>query len=210
MHFLCTVICAPSILQVKKLCTRLFPENKPSQDSQEATLELVSDSAEATGSVVAADSFQRRENSPLSYADKLDAQFKVDLQNIGLQKKKNSDIFAEISLASKTGDLTDRLLKLKKALESVQASSVEAERAFSIAGRFVTKIRNRLSDKTLDSYCFAKQQFLNERRLVAINVSSGFLHYMQCFQFCGKKVRYHCLSFVVFLLYVYKYLFSFY
>ena len=63
-----------------------------------------------------------------------------------------------------TGDLTDRLQKLLKAVESVQASSIESERAFSIAGRFVTKIRNRLGDKTLDSYCFAKQQFLNELR----------------------------------------------
>ena len=88
----------------------------------------------------------------------------LNLENIGLQKRKTRDIVAEMNLASVTGDLTDRLQKLLKAVESVQASSIESERAFSIAGRFVTKIRNRLGDKTLDSYCFAKQQFLNELR----------------------------------------------
>jgi hypothetical protein len=70
----------------------------------------------------------------------------------------------KITSRTLTGDLTDRLQKLLKAVESVQGSSVESERAFSIAGRFVSKIRNRLGDKTLDSYCFAKQQFLNELR----------------------------------------------
>jgi hypothetical protein len=97
----------------------------------------------------------------LSYAAKLSKQFKADLQNIGVQKKKTSDIVAEISLASKTGDLTERLQKVLNGLESVQASSVESERAFSIARRFVTKIRNRLGDKTLESYCFANYQFRN-------------------------------------------------
>jgi hypothetical protein len=44
----------------------------------------------------------------------------------------------KITSRTLTGDLTDRLQKLLKAVESVQASNVESERAFSI----VTKIRN--------------------------------------------------------------------
>jgi hypothetical protein len=88
----------------------------------------------------------------------------LNLENIGLQKKKTNHVVAGINLASVTGNLTDRLQKLLKAVESVQASSVESERAFSIAGRFATKIRNRLGDETLDSYCFAKHQFLKKLR----------------------------------------------
>ena len=38
----------------------------------------------------------------------------------------------KITSRTLTGDLTDRLQKLLKAVESVQASSVESERAFSI------------------------------------------------------------------------------
>jgi hypothetical protein len=65
-----------------------------------------------------------------------------------------------------TGELTDRLKKMRDALLSVQASSVEAERVFSTAGRFVTKIRNRLGDNTLDSCYFAKHKFQIEEQLV--------------------------------------------
>ena len=73
------------------------------------------------------------------------AQFKANLQSNQPKLKKISDVAAETVLASKTGELTDRLRKLLKALESIQASSVNAETAFiSTAGQFTTKIRNRL------------------------------------------------------------------
>jgi hypothetical protein len=86
----------------------------------------------------------------------LTAQFNEDLQGIGLKKKKTSaDIAAEMRLAMSTGYLTEQLEKMLRALRSVQASNVDAERAFSSAGRFVTKIRNWLGDSTLDDYCFA-------------------------------------------------------
>jgi hypothetical protein len=139
---------------VNELSTRLFTK-KPSEN----VLVEVSDEPEPSAS-----SSSASRDPEISYAEKVSAQFRLNLENIGLQKRKTSDIVAEMNLASVTGDLTDRLQKLLKAVESVQASSIESERAFSIAGRFVTKIRNRLGDKTLDSYCFAKQQFLNELR----------------------------------------------
>ena len=43
---------------------------------------------------------------------------------------------------------------LDKALMTVQPTSVEAERAFSVAGRFLTKLRNRMGDDTLDTLVF--------------------------------------------------------
>ena len=96
------------------------------------------------------------------------AQFKANLQSNQPKLKKISDVAAETVLASKTGELTDRLRKLLKALESIQASSVNAERAFSTAGQFTTKIRNRLEDHTLDLYCFAKHKLLAEKGQVII------------------------------------------
>ena len=48
-------------------------------------------------------------------------------------------------LASKTGELTERLSQILISLESVSAASIESERAFSAAGSIVSKIRSRLS-----------------------------------------------------------------
>lgn len=66
-------------------------------------------------------------------------------------------------LATKTGELTSNLKKLQKALFSVPATSVESERAFSTASKFITKARNRLSDKALDNFCFARCEFRNRK-----------------------------------------------
>jgi hypothetical protein len=76
----------------------------------------------------------------------------------------------EVILGSivKTETLTDRLVKLLHALESVQASSVESERAFSCAGSFVTKFKNRMGDNTLDNYCFARHKLQMAKKLVLV------------------------------------------
>jgi hypothetical protein len=39
---------------------------------------------------------------------------------------------------------------LFKALKTIPPTSIEAERAFSTAGIFITKLRNRLSAKTIN------------------------------------------------------------
>lgn len=161
--------------ELTALCSRLFPEPAPVQatTASHGDLDLEAGLNQAT-----------RPESQLSYAEKLASQFRDDLQNMGLKKKKtSSDVSAEIVLACKTGELTDRLQKLFRALQSIQASSVEAERAFSCAGRFVTKIRNRLGDKTLDSYCFAYHELKVGSRPVAIitfSLNTGI--WFKCFK----------------------------
>lgn len=48
-------------------------------------------------------------------------------------------------------------------LKTVQPTSVESERVFSVAGQFCTKIRSRLNDDTLNCLCFLRAHFLNEK-----------------------------------------------
>ena len=74
----------------------------------------------------------------------------------------------DFSRASRTGELSDRLLKLKQALETIPSSSTDSERVFSVAGRFVTKIRNRLSPKSFDNFTFGNSYFkkLDQNRLI--------------------------------------------
>ena len=62
----------------------------------------------------------------------------------------------EIDLVRKTGTKSTRLTLLLKALYSIPPTSVESERAFSAAGLFVTKIRNRMGDDILDGLCFLR------------------------------------------------------
>jgi hypothetical protein len=153
--------------EAKDLCSRLFPETVPEAGATQADPDPEAASSQGTRS-------QSLDTKNLS--EKLAAQFKEDLKSIGTKKKKTStDIAAEMGLASKTGDLTERLEMLLRALSSVQASSVDAERTFSTAGRFVTKIRNRLGDRTLDSYCFAHHKFktdIDNSQVASISVVS--------------------------------------
>ena len=48
------------------------------------------------------------------------------------------------------------LQTLYEVLFSIQPTSVEAERAFSACGLFVTKLRSRLHDSTIDALCFIR------------------------------------------------------
>lgn len=153
-------------IELKRLCDRLQIEKDLEQEEEVHGGNVTESDPGYSCSIGVSHGQDFQEKS---YAEKLAAQIAADLQTIGVCKaKKNINIEAEINLASKTGELTERLQLVLKALESVQASSVVSERAFSIAGRFVTKIRNRLGDKSLDSFCFAKHKFQIEQRLVNI------------------------------------------
>ncbi|GFV68213.1 hypothetical protein TNCV_1874951 [Trichonephila clavipes] len=54
----------------------------------------------------------------------------------------------EMQLFDSTENPSPNIIKLCDALKTIPPTSVEAERAFSAAGLFVTKLRTRLSDKT--------------------------------------------------------------
>ena len=62
---------------------------------------------------------------------------------------------------TKGGEKSSRLQKLEEALLSIPPTSVEAERAFSSAALFCTKIRSSLGDEALDDLCYTKAHLLS-------------------------------------------------
>ena len=61
-----------------------------------------------------------------------------------------------------TGKLPPALDNILIALKSFPPTSVEAERAFSAAGLFSTKLHSQLDDKTIDILCFLRHYFLRK------------------------------------------------
>lgn len=98
-------------------------------------------------------------NQQSSLTDELQAA----IAQIQTQSNKRNDckhIGKEFSVFEATGDRTQNLEKLFQALNSVPPTSVEAERAFSAAGLFITKLRSKLSDRSIDCLCFLKSYFM--------------------------------------------------
>lgn len=71
-----------------------------------------------------------------------------------------SIIKKEFLLFEKTGKRTPNLETLYKALISVKPTSTENERVFSISGNVVSKIRSRLSDKSINALVYLKAYFI--------------------------------------------------
>jgi len=65
----------------------------------------------------------------------------------------------EISLFKTTGNRRFLLKNTYDAKLTIQPTSIESERASSSAGYFSSKIRNRISDNTLDTLCFLRHYF---------------------------------------------------
>jgi hypothetical protein len=55
------------------------------------------------------------------------------------------------------------LQKLLFALGTIQVGSVEPERIFSICGSFVTKVRSRLEDDTIDALVYLKKYYIRQK-----------------------------------------------
>ena len=71
------------------------------------------------------------------------------------------DATKEFKIFEATKKRTPKLERLCNALLTIKPTSVEAERAFSTAGLFLSKIRSSLSDETLDAQVFLKSYFIN-------------------------------------------------
>ncbi len=83
-------------------------------------------------------------------------------ETTAVAEKKSTDyhsIQKEFSLYEATGKLTPNLTLLREALLTLKPTSVESERSFSTAGLFITKLRTRLSDDSVDKLCVLKSYF---------------------------------------------------
>ncbi|GFT15035.1 uncharacterized protein TNCV_4316171 [Trichonephila clavipes] len=68
----------------------------------------------------------------------------------------------EMQLFDSTENPSPEVIKLCEALKTFPPTSVEVERALSAVGSFVTKLRTRLIDKSINCLCFLKSYFKNE------------------------------------------------
>jgi len=68
----------------------------------------------------------------------------------------------EMTFYEATKECPKVLKSLKSCLNSLPPSSVEAERCFSAAGLFVSKLRSSLSDEMIDSLCFTRSYFVRK------------------------------------------------
>jgi hypothetical protein len=162
---------------MKETYVRLFGNSEGAGSTQEA----------GASTVTVFDSEDSDPDNPPSkkanYGDQVSQIFEEALisSKKASSKSKIHHLDDEITLASKTGELTEKLKQIHLALTSIPAASIESERAFSIAGSFATKIRSRLSDETLDRFSFAKSYFKNQKLSALENiVISWFLKIQTC------------------------------
>lgn len=88
-----------------------------------------------------------------------------ELETIPVRKKPSVHLNVNMEFKSFKVSLkrTENLDNLYNALLSVKTTSVESERAFSAAGLYLTKLRSNLSENSLNSLCFLKSVFQNEK-----------------------------------------------
>lgn len=69
----------------------------------------------------------------------------------------------DLEVFEKTNVMSERIQNLYKALLTIKPTSVTNERVFSSSGLFVSNLRTRLSDKSVNVLIFNKYFFLNEK-----------------------------------------------
>ena len=128
------------------LCERLFVAAEPQSPADDGT--------ESTD----------QSQTTLSLQAHLLQEIEVCTKSPDPEEKSGSDLqkilAKEFALFEATKVRPKHLAQLYTALGSIQPTSVEAERAFSVCGLFITKLRNRLSDKSINALCFLKAHFL--------------------------------------------------
>lgn len=82
-------------------------------------------------------------------------------QNFSSQAGILTQIKKEMSVFESTGERPACIEKVYKAVCSLPPTSTEAERAFSAAGLFLTKIRSSLSDQSINDLCLLRKYFRN-------------------------------------------------
>lgn len=130
---------------------RLFPEHREIEVTNEEV--VLQTNVASTSSVSDGDDQLMIEYTRVM--KKLNEELKTDTNEF--------DISKEFKYFESTLKRSEKLEKLYKSLLTIKPTSVQSERAFSITGLFNTKIRTRLSGKTLNGLCFLKDYFQNNQ-----------------------------------------------
>ena len=85
---------------------------------------------------------------------------KSDSKQSSLPQDILKSIRKEMAVLESTLKRPSMLESIFNALNTVTPSSIEAERSFSAAGLFVTKLRTSLKDDTVDTLCFLRSHLL--------------------------------------------------
>ena len=89
-------------------------------------------------------------------------QDKVGKEKLSSQADILSKINKELTNFENTSEWPAILEKVFCAIKTLPSTSVEAERAFSAAGMFMTKLRFRLSEITIDALIFLRKNLKSE------------------------------------------------
>ena len=97
----------------------------------------------------------------MSLTEKLDAAIKsaVIEKSEPLDNNNTKHLQKELNIFEVTGEKTNNIRFLIDALKTVPPTSIESERAFSAAGLFITNLRTRLSDRSIDHLSFLKSHY---------------------------------------------------
>ena len=142
------------------LCERLFVTTEPQLDEENEP---------AAGSLTEGSQTQvEGEPRTPSLQERLQEEINQCMRGPDVVEKTGTDLqkilAKEFALYESTKVRPENLNRLYLALGTIQPTSVEAERAFSVCGQFVTKIRNRLSKESINALCILKAHFLKNKK----------------------------------------------
>ncbi|KAJ2941580.1 hypothetical protein O0L34_g14633 [Tuta absoluta] len=130
------------IRYAEKFFCRLFPEKSESESSPNESLLVTAEG--------------QRE---ISFAEELQDAIQNVLKDTPTPRTRFARLKKDFDLFTSSGKRTPNLELLYNALRTIMPTSTESERTFSVSGNFATKIRSRLSDKSLSSLVFLRHYF---------------------------------------------------
>ena len=104
------------------------------------------------------------ENETLS--EKLEAAIRMSTVPTKIDLNDFTAIQKEMKVFEATKKRTENLELLYQALRSIPATSIESERAFSAAGLFITKLRSRISNDSINCICHLCSFFKTQKTIL--------------------------------------------
>jgi len=99
-------------------------------------------------------------HSEVSLSEKLQRSIENCLKPMNVKEKANQYYVKEINMFESTGIITPNLSKLFDYLKTIQPTSTESERVFSMASNLVTMKRQNLSDQSITAILFLRSYFM--------------------------------------------------